>query len=161
GNGNMLKNLQIHLSYALFGFLLGFKVSAWISLPDFPNREPFNFLFSTYGNWKWGLAISMLFLLMVTFFLRNEKKNNEAEPSLVHPYELARKMLLFCAVFGFIGAKLFNIVEDWNLHRNFSFVEILRFSGLTFYGGLVFGGITYFVIGMRKGIPWRSLADIG
>ena len=160
-NVSIVQRVLILLGYALFGFLFGFKGWAFIEKPDLLIREPFNFLLSSYGHWGWGIAIGISFVIMAIFIMSREKRKSKGQDHLVHPYQLTPKMLLFCAVFGFIGSKFFNIMEDWDLHRNFSVLEILRFSGLTFYGGLIFGAIVYFIMGIRKKFPWRSLADIG
>lgn len=160
-NVSIVERVLILLGYTVFGVLFGFKGWAFIEKPDLLIREPFNFLLSSYGHWGWGIAIGISFVIMAIFIMSREKRKSKGQDHLVHPYQLTPKMLLFCAVFGFIGSKFFNIMEDWDLHRNFSVLEILRFSGLTFYGGLIFGAIVYFIMGIRKKIPWRSLADIG
>src|SRR5690606_18463640 len=62
---------------------------------------------------------------------------------------------------GFVGAKLLNLVEDYRLLQTHSIGDIWHVSGLTFWGGLLFGAASYLYIGMRKRISWRHLLDIG
>jgi phosphatidylglycerol:prolipoprotein diacylglycerol transferase len=79
----------------------------------------------------------------------------------MHPYELMPKLILWAAIWGFLGAKAFNFLENIAMYKQYSFKDFWRYSGLTFYGGLIFGAITYLYIGARRGLSLINLADIG
>lgn len=69
-------------------------------------------------------------------------------------------LLVYTAIFGFLGANVFDTLEhlgdiDW---KNFSISDL--FSGLTFYGGLICGGATVYIISSRKGIHWKHISDV-
>jgi phosphatidylglycerol:prolipoprotein diacylglycerol transferase len=49
-------------------------------------------------------------------------------------------ILLWAAIFGFAGAKLFNALENWGEFMRDPVGMLIGFSGLTFYGGLICGG---------------------
>ncbi|GGH08947.1 prolipoprotein diacylglyceryl transferase [Sphingobacterium alkalisoli] len=152
----------IILGYGITGFLLGFKGTAlFVNATAFFNR-PFSWIFSGEGHLSGGLILSSL--CMVYIFLtyrRSERRIAQDEVQMVRPRELMPTLVLWAAITGFIGAKLLNIFEDYGLYQSHSIWDMLRFSGLTFWGGLLFGAASYLYIGMRKGIHWRHLADIG
>src|SRR5690606_38316518 len=123
-----------------------------------------NRLYSLDGNWFAGLMGLLIMLLLFYVQIRRVERKEPtsiAEKTLVHPVELLPKMLLYCAVFGFIGAKFFNVFEDGSLQHEHGHWQIAEFSGFTFYGGLIFGAAAYFYIGLRHKLAWRTLADIG
>ncbi|WP_207534573.1 prolipoprotein diacylglyceryl transferase [Desertivirga arenae] len=80
---------------------------------------------------------------------------------LEHPYQLMDKLLLWAAIWGFIGAKLFNCFEAPAMFFRDPAGMFFSIDGWTFYGGLVFGAISYLVIGYRHGMRLIDLADIG
>lgn len=152
----------LFLGYGFLGFLVGYKgIGALLNLEAF-SHNPLRFIFSTQGNWTVGLLLALISCVLIGLlyrkwiFLRNTK-----ETRWVRPVELLPMMLLWAGITGFIGSKVFNVFEDGQLHHAHSIFEILDFSGLTFWGGFIFGAISYLYIGMRKGMGWRHLADVG
>ncbi|MFZ4262760.1 prolipoprotein diacylglyceryl transferase [Sphingobacterium sp. HJSM2_6] len=153
-------NLFLVVGFGILAFLIGFKGYALILQPQFMVRDPFDLLFSMEGHWTMGIIMSLLTVVIVVIIIsRKSKQTTVIDP--IRPYQLTPLMLLCCAIAGFLGAKLFNIVEDWGMLQTYGFFEMLKRSGLTFYGGLVFGAIAYFIIGIRYGISWKPLVDIG
>lgn len=71
------------------------------------------------------------------------------------------RLLLFCGLIGFAGALLLAKLEDtYNLiHHPWNW--LIRYHGLTYFGGLLFGAVTYLVILRRRGISLATAADIG
>jgi phosphatidylglycerol:prolipoprotein diacylglycerol transferase len=74
---------------------------------------------------------------------------------LAHPKRLMDKLLLWCGILGFIGAALFARFEIpfWP--------HPLAYNGLNYYGALIVGSTTYFIMAARHGIPFATAADIG
>ncbi|MDB5061933.1 MAG: diacylglyceryl transferase, partial [Mucilaginibacter sp.] len=79
----------------------------------------------------------------------------------VHPYELMSSILLWAAVWGFAGAKLFNGLENWDEFMADPVGMLIGFSGLTFYGGLICGGAAVLYIANKHGIKPLNMLDIG
>lgn len=150
------------IGYGITGFLVGFKgIGAFVDSTRF-FHDPLHWIFSSHGHWVGGTVLSILFMLFFFFgYMRSERSAGKQETRLVSPKELMPTLVLWAAITGFIGAKLFNVFEDYELYQSHSAWDILGFSGLTFWGGLFFGAASYLYIGMRKGINWKHLADIG
>lgn len=144
------------------GFIIGFKVvGAFIDEKDFV-KNPLEFIFSDRGSWVAGFIFYLIFVLAIYFQRKSEQlAEGHATDITVHPYELMPKLILWAAFWGFIGAKLFNFFENFSRYRFYSFDEFLKYSGLTFLGGLVFGALTYLYIGHKRGMKLIHLADIG
>ncbi|MBE8722755.1 prolipoprotein diacylglyceryl transferase [Sphingobacterium pedocola] len=152
----------ILIGYGVTGFLIGYKGIAFFLDATAFWANPFRWIFSSDGHLLGGLILSSLFVAFILLtYKRSERKVAQDGIRTVHPKELMPTLVLWAAVTGFIGAKLLNIFEDYRLYQSHSIWDMLRFSGLTFWGGLLFGATSYLYIGMRKGIDWRHLADIG
>jgi phosphatidylglycerol:prolipoprotein diacylglycerol transferase len=70
-------------------------------------------------------------------------------------------ILLWAAVFGFAGAKLFNALENWGDFMKDPVGMLVGFSGLTFYGGLICGGAAVLYIANKNGVKPLDMLDIG
>jgi phosphatidylglycerol:prolipoprotein diacylglycerol transferase len=79
----------------------------------------------------------------------------------VHPHELMGNILLWAAVWGFAGAKLFNALENWGDFMKDPVGMLIGFSGLTFYGGLICGGAAVLYIANKHGVKPLTMLDIG
>jgi prolipoprotein diacylglyceryl transferase len=70
-------------------------------------------------------------------------------------------ILLWAAIFGFAGAKLFNALENWGDFMKDPVGMLIGFSGLTFYGGLICGGAAVLYIANKNGVKPLDMLDIG
>jgi len=148
--------------YGLLGFLVGDKGVGALLDPERFSRDPLGFLFSGAGSPKAGWLLAVVFC-SVAFAAYSKPlfSKNRTETRWTRPRELLPLMLLCAGTTGFIGAKAFSVFEDGRLWQAHTVSEILHFGGLTFWGGLLFGGAGYFFIGMRRGLHWKHLADAG
>jgi phosphatidylglycerol:prolipoprotein diacylglycerol transferase len=74
---------------------------------------------------------------------------------------LMDRLLLWCGLIGFAGALFLAKLEDtYNLWHH-PWRWLVRYHGLNYYGGLIFGAVTYLVMLRRHGIPLAVAADIG
>ena len=147
---------------AIFGFVIFFKIVEGALHYSAVVDNPQEFLLSTKGNWIGGILGAIGF----AYWTYYEKKQLQLpEPVTkeieVHPYELMGTLLLWAAVFGFAGAKIFNALENWNDFMADPVGMLFGFSGLTFYGGLVCGGAAVFYLAHKYGIKLIHMADIG
>lgn len=147
---------------AVFGFLIGYKlVDAALNYSALVN-DPQDFLLSSRGNFIGGIIGAALF----GWWIYSEKRKTKLpspkkEQVLMHPYELMGTMILWAAVIGFAGAKLFNALENWNEFMRDPVGMLIGFSGLTFYGGLVCGGAAVLYIANKNGIKPIHMVDVG
>lgn len=146
----------------LFGFILGYKlVDSALNYHQLL-QDTQGFILSLRGNWLGGLVGAGVFAYWA---YSDSKKHVLAEPVTkqvaVHPHELMGSILLWSAVFGFAGAKLFNALENWGDFMKDPVGMLVGFSGLTFYGGLICGGAAVLYIANKNGIKPLTMLDIG
>ena len=146
----------------LLGFILGFKISAAIIDYKVFKNDPAGFIFSIQGN----LWAGLLFAAAFAFWIYTDRKKQQlAKPQIiekeVHPYQLMGYLAFALGFFGFIGAKLFNTVENIPLFLRHPVDTLFSTDGFTYYGGLIFGALTYLYICHKKGMKLVHLADIG
>lgn len=147
---------------AIFGFILGYKLIDMAFNYHAMIDDPQGFILSARGNWIGGI----LFAAILAYWAYAEnKKQKLAKPVtkkvLVHPHELMGSILLWAAVWGFAGAKLFNALENWNEFMADPVGMLIGFSGLTFYGGLICGGAAVLYIANKHGVKPLTMLDIG
>jgi len=150
------------LGYALLGFLVGFKGwGAYLAYDSF-RHYPLRWLVSGQGSWVGGMLgaglSTAIFAIVHRQLLWAAPREEHRE---IKPKDLLPTMLLWSGLTGFLGARIFAVFEDGQLLQTRGFWELLDSGGLTFWGGLLFGAATYFYLGVRRGLPWRHLADVG
>jgi len=150
------------LGNGVFGFILGYKIlDAVLHYHDLLDN-PQDFILSLRGNWIGGIIGAAVFAYWAWY---ESKKQELPEPKTkrvtVHPHELMGSILLWSAVWGFAGAKLFNALENWGDFLKDPVGMLVGFSGLTFYGGLICGGAAVLYIAWKHGIKPLDMLDIG
>ncbi|HTI61438.1 prolipoprotein diacylglyceryl transferase [Mucilaginibacter sp.] len=146
----------------LFGFILGFKLVDMVMNYHQLLADTEGFILSLRGSWAGGIIGAALF----AYWAYAEKKKQqlpkpEEKVVTVHPYELMGNILLWAAITGFAGAKVFNALENWGDFLNDPVGMLIGLKGLTFYGGLICGGATVLYIANKHGIKPRTMLDIG
>ena len=159
--GKRASVLDIVINFAL-GFLFGFKVfGAMFDYGRFVH-DPRLYIISAYGNFPMGVLIGSAFALWVYF---DKKKHQLAKPQVSeetrHPYQLMGLIVFSVGFFGFIGAKLFDIADHFDEFLRSPATVFFSSNGFAYYGGLIFGALTYLYIGYRYGMKQVHLADIG
>lgn len=150
------------LGNGIFGFILGYKIIDSVlnyhSLLD----DPQDFILSLHGNLIGGILGAAAFAYWAYY---EAKKQQLPEPKqqrvTVHPSDLMGSILLWAAVFGFAGAKVFNALENWDEFMKDPVGMLIGFAGLTFYGGLICGGAAVLYIANKRGIKPLNMLDIG
>ena len=84
-----------------------------------------------------------------------------AIPSDIRIGPLIDRLLIFCGLIGFAGALLLAKLEDTVGLVHHPGRWLTRYHGLTYFGGLLFGAVTYLAMMRRRGIPLAIAADIG
>jgi phosphatidylglycerol:prolipoprotein diacylglycerol transferase len=146
----------------LFGFIIGYKIIDSVVNYNQLLNDTQGFILSLRGNWVGGIIGAVLF----AYWAYSEKKKQQlpqpvTKQVLVHPHELMGSILLWAAVFGFAGAKVFNALENWGEFVAHPIDMLVGFSGLTFYGGLICGGAAVLYIAYKHGIKPLTMLDIG
>ena len=145
----------------LFGFLLGFKIiPLFFGLIEVNN--PQDFLLSLDGSWLWGVVIAAI---AIALKYREDKKQRLETPLekevTVHPFEHMGTITMIALISGIFGAKIFHNLENLSTFMADPIGELTSFSGLTFYGGLIFGAIGVIWYARKKGIAPLHMLDVG
>ncbi len=159
--GAPLSTLEL-IGNFIFGFAVGFKLLHMVFHYRAMIDDSQGFFLSAEGNLIGGLVAGAA----IGYWAYAENKTHLLPKPVkqtvkVHPYELMGNILLWAAIFGFAGAKLFNALENWDEFMRDPVGMLIGFSGLTFYGGLICGGAAVLYIANKHGITWRTMLDIG
>ena len=157
--GNSL-NYQEIISSLLIGFLLGFKAfEAFFNYNDLV-LNPQEFILSTRGNFMGGILISAFSISLKWYENKKSRLQTPKEiEKIVHPYELVGNMTMIAGISGIIGAKIFHNLENIDTFLADPIGQLISFSGLTFYGGLIAGAISVIWYAKKYHINIKHLID--
>lgn len=122
----------------LLGFLLGYKIIALFIMDEAATEDPQAFIFSGIGSWPAGILLGLFFAGM-KWYEKNKQKLPKPEKRKVRiwPQDRVGEMTILALVFGLIGAKMFDIFENWSAFLKEPSSFLFSPAGLTFYGGLI------------------------
>ena len=153
-------NLEIAIN-AIWGFVIGFKLFFIALNYSSCTENPQQALFSLKGNVLGGLLIAVLAAYLK---FREKQKTGDKKPEIKtvahYPHQEVWNITMVVALFGLLGAKVFDYLESPH-----DFDNILEdpasvlFSGLTMYGGLIFGALSGAWYVRRKKIPLAIAFD--
>jgi len=144
---------------AITGFIFGYKlIGLFFSKPPDVNAQAY--IFSMEGNLLGGLLGAML-LGGLKWWEKNKQKLKTPERRTVRiwPHDRVGDIIILGLIFGILGAKLFDNLENWNEFINDPIGSIFSPSGLTFYGGLILATIAICWYAYKKGIKVKHLID--
>lgn len=144
----------------LLGFLLGYKGVAMILDYSAFVDNPQDFLLSADGSFIGGLVLATLSVFSTWRSAEKEKlPKPKSEETEIRPHQLTPTFVMIAAVSGIIGAKLFDVFENFSSFLADPIGTLFSFQGLTFYGGLIVATITLIWYAHKNKIPWVILAD--
>lgn len=144
----------------IFGFLLGYKfIGLFLSTSPLA-ANPQDFIFSSEGSWPAGLLLAFLFAGL-NWWEKNKQKLPEPEERKIRiwPHDRVSDLTIFAAIFGFLGAKIFNSLETWSDFIKNPLASLFAFSGLTFYGGLICAALAIWYYAKKHHIGFWHLND--
>jgi phosphatidylglycerol:prolipoprotein diacylglycerol transferase len=146
----------------VFGFIIGYKLIDGILNYHALIDDTQAFILSSRGNLVGGLLGAGIFAYWSYYEAKKQQlPSPKTQDVLVHSYDLMGTLLLWAAIAGFAGAKLFNALENWNDFMAAPVDMLIGFSGLTFYGGLICGGAAVLYIANKHGIKPLTMLDVG
>jgi phosphatidylglycerol---prolipoprotein diacylglyceryl transferase len=157
GRGATISELVFNF---ILGFLLGYKILGLFLADNALTDDPQAFIFSSQGHLPAGLLLGGIFAF-VKWWEKNKQKLARPEERTIRiwPHDRVGDMVILAAVFGFLGAKIFHNLENWNEFWKNPIEALLSFSGLTFYGGLICATIAIIWYAKKHRIAVRHLAD--
>jgi phosphatidylglycerol:prolipoprotein diacylglycerol transferase len=141
-------------------FLLVFKFAAAFTDYDHFANDPQQFLFSGEGSFWAGFLTALLYTFYVWYDKNKKKLKKPVEKQiLVHAQDQTWPIVFIAAIFGIVGAKIFDQFENWQAFLADPWGSLFSFSGLTFYGGLIVAAIAVIWYGEKHKISWKPMAD--
>lgn len=147
---------------AFFGFLVGYKLVYGLMNYNALINDAQTVILSSEGNLLGGIVAAGIFCYLA---YSDKQKAKLPTPKTVEvnirPHQLLSSIVIWAAVWGFFGAKLFDNLENWDSFVKDPVGGLLSFSGLTFYGGLICGGAAVIYIARKNGIKPVHMLDVG
>ncbi len=144
----------------ILGFLIGYKIIGLFTSNSPLTQNPADFIFSSAGNGWAGLALGLFFAGLKWREKYKQKLPTPEERKIrIWPHDRVGDIIILGAVFGFLGAKIFNSLETWDDFVRDPVGSLLSFSGLTFYGGLIVAALSIWYYGRKHKIGFWHLND--
>ncbi len=142
----------------LMGFALGYKFGgAFFSNPESDMQQ---FMFSLQGSWLTGILLGLVFAGLKWWDARKQQLDKPEERMIrVWPHDRVADIIILGALFGFIGAKIFDNLENWDRFIKDPIGNLLSPSGLTFYGGLICAALAIWWYARKHNIVFWHLND--
>lgn len=144
----------------LIGFVLGYKlIYAFMNYSAFV-ADTQAILLSLEGSFPGGILIGAL--MSYSHYREKEKQrlpNPVATTVMIHPWQMVSSLTMVAAISGILGAKIFHNLENLHEFEEDPLDALISFSGLTMYGGLIFGTVAVMWYGWKRGIRPLVLAD--
>ena len=122
----------------ILGFVLGYKILALFIMKSSATEDPQAFIFSRLGSWPAGIGLGLLFAGLKWWDKHKQKlPKPEQRKVRIWPQDRVGEITIIALVAGLVGAKIFDIFENWNGFLQHPSEYLFSPSGLTFYGGLI------------------------
>lgn len=144
---------------AIIGFIFGYKVfGLFFNKPETASAQ--EYIFSSQGSVLGGLVVAIA-LGALKWRDKNKQKLKEPERRNVRiwPHDRVGDMVVLALIFGLLGAKIFDNLENWSTFVKDPIGTFFSRSGLTFYGGLIVAAIAICWYARKKGIKIIHLVD--
>jgi prolipoprotein diacylglyceryltransferase len=142
------------------GFLLGYKIIGLFLSNSKTTADPQQFIFSSEGSWPVGIALGLLFAGLKWWEKHKQKLDKPEERTIrIWPHDRVGDLVIYAALFGFLGAKVFHNLENWQDFKENPIEALLSFSGLTFYGGLICAAVAIYFYSRKHKFSFRQLCD--
>lgn len=157
--GEPASTIDLGLNF-LLGFLLGYKILALFIMDRSATQDPQEFIFSPLGNWPAGIGLGLFFAGM-KWWEKNKQKLDKPEKRTVRiwPHDRVGEITIIALIFGLLGAKLFDIFENWSGFLKEPSAYIFSAKGLTFYGGLICAALAIWWYARKHKIGFLHLND--
>lgn len=148
------------LSNALAGLIiLGKGVYAYQHYPTF-RQDPASVILSAKMHWLAGL-LGAAVLAGITWWdgERRRKKKPVTVERKIYPHDRLSEMTVMAAIGGIVGAKLFDVFDNWQDFVKDPINSLASGGGLAFFGGLVMGFVAVVWYMWKNNIPFWPTAD--
>ncbi len=156
--GKPASAVELMINFIL-GFILGYKILG-VFLIEGALENPQSFILSKQGHVPAGIFVG-LFFAGLKWWEKNKNKLPKPEQRKIRiwPSDRVGDIVIISAVSGFIGAKIFDNLENWDRFIEDPIGNLLSPSGLTFYGGLIVATLVLWLYFKRLHIRFINVAD--
>ena len=151
-----------YISQVFFGFIFGYKI-IFLLIESQNGANPQELIFSLDGSWFWGILI-MALILGYSFYLDKKQRLAEPQKSTIETDASVYMgtITTIALISGFLGAKVFHILENFNAFSiDYVMGNLFSTGGWTYYGGLICGATGVLVYCRKKGLNILSVLDSG
>lgn len=142
------------------GFIFGYKLlGAFLASRD-QSIDLQEYIFSLDGSIAGGIVLAAI-LIFLKYREKNKQKLAKPEERIIRiwPHDRVGDIIVFALIFGILGAKLFDNLENWDRFIKNPVANLFSPSGLTFYGGLICAAVAIAIYVIKKGINVWHMAD--
>lgn len=148
------------LSNAIAGLLIfGKGLYAYLHYAEF-RHDPASVILSGKMHWLGGILGAAA---LAGFTWWDGQRRKMAEPKVVerklYPHDRLSEMTVMAAIGGILGAKLFDLFDNWEAFLQDPIGSLTSGGGLAFFGGLVMGFVMVVWYMWRHKIPFWPTAD--
>ena len=141
------------ITNALIGFFVGFKLPYVIQHFDEFKADGAGVIFSSKGNLLLGIIGLVGFAGYVYWQgIKDKLPKPKIVKETIYPHQKVGDIIIMAALSGIVGARVFSILENLDSFVRDPFGQLLSGSGLTIYGGLIFGFAFVFYYVRKIGI---------
>ncbi len=157
--GNPASTLQLIIN-GLIGFIFGYKLIGAILASRQSGVDLQQYIFSSEGSVAGGIIVAAL-LVYLKYREKNKQKLAKPEKRVIRiwPHDRVGDIVILGLIFGIIGAKVFDNLENWDRFIENPIANLFAPSGLTFYGGLIVAAIAIIYYARKKKIKIVHLLD--
>lgn len=145
---------------AIIGFIFGYKLIGAFIASRQQGVDLQEFIFSSDGSLIGGIIVAG-----VMAFLKYREKDKQKLPKpekrtiRIWPHDRVGDIVILGLIFGIVGAKIFDNLENWDQFIQDPIRNLFAPSGLTFYGGLIFAAAAIIYYARKKRIRIVHLLD--
>jgi phosphatidylglycerol---prolipoprotein diacylglyceryl transferase len=148
------------VSSGLAGLLLGGKILYAFQHADAFKVDPASIILSGKMNWVGAILGAFLAAGSTWFDAWRKRKPEPIDREItVWPHHLISEMTVWAAVGGIFGAKIFDMLDNWESTMHDPWGALASGGGLAIYGGLLGGFITVVSFILSKKIPLLHAMD--
>lgn len=148
------------LSNAAVGLILGGKGAYAVQHYDQFRHDPASIILSSKMDWV-GAIVGAIVLFGITYWDGRRRKLDKPETKTLslYPHDRISEMTVAAAIGGILGAKIFDLFDNWESFLQDPVGALASGGGLAFFGGLVLGFLAVVSYMWKHKIPFLPTAD--
>ena len=148
------------VSNAIVGFIIGGKGLYAYGHYDTFRHDPASIILSAKIDWL-GAIVGAAILAGITYWDGQRRKLDKPEIKnlSIYPHDRISEMTVAAAIGGILGAKIFDLFDNWKQFMEDPIGSLTSGGGLAFLGGLVLGFLAVVGYMWKHKIPFLPTAD--